>query len=81
MMGIMPYVEERPDECPNGHPLRGPDRDITVSWLPCLCTPDTGQGFGHRTVKCHACKTTWYDPPHDGRDWIPDAERRVPPVR
>ena len=33
----MPYVEERPDECPSGHPLRGPNRDVTVSWLPCLC--------------------------------------------
>ena len=60
---------------------QGPGRDVTVSWLPCLCASDTDDGFGHRTVSCHACKTTWYNPPHDGLDWIPDAERRVPPVR
>ena len=29
---------------------------------------------------CLACKTTWYGPPHDGPDWIPDG-KATPTVR
>jgi len=25
-------------------------------------------------VRCLECNTTWYSPPHEDRDWIPDAE-------
>jgi hypothetical protein len=25
---------------------------------------------------CHTCETTWHNPPHRGRDWIPEAELR-----
>ena len=63
MMAPCPTSRKRPDECPDGHALRGPDLDVTVSWLPCLCTSGAGQRFGHRNITCHACKTTWYDPP------------------
>ena len=47
---------------------------VVVSWLPCTYT-DGPEGLrGHRTVSCLVCSTTWYNPPHDGRYWKPDAE-------
>jgi hypothetical protein len=75
----MTGVEVHPRQCPNGHALK--PGNVLVGWLPCICRKDPSDGYGHRSVQCLTCKTTWYNPPHDGRDWIPDDELRGPSVR
>jgi hypothetical protein len=71
----MVYVEPSPDRCPNGHPLSGPGRDVTVGWLPCLCNPQPGWRNGHRTIHCWHCHMIWHHPPHHGQEWTSEATR------
>lgn len=54
---------------------QGPSRDVTVSWMPCICNPQPGGAYGHRTIHCWHCHSTWYDPPHIGREWIDESAR------
>jgi hypothetical protein len=75
----MGYVEELPKQCPNGHVFRG-HGTVLVGWLPCDCVPNPDGGRGHRTVLCLACESTWYNPPHDGREWIAEADRDTPGI-
>jgi hypothetical protein len=69
---------EHPDFCLNGHALTGPHKDFSLSWLPCSCNLQPGRGRGHLTLTCHkdGCGLHWYDPPHDGDEWIPANEVR-----
>jgi hypothetical protein len=73
MLSVMAYAGELPKQCPNHRVFRGPGT-VVVIWLPCACAGRSEGRRGHRTVSCLGCNTTWYNPPHEGRDWIPDAE-------
>ena len=79
----MAYPEQLPGECPNDHPLNGPGKDVNVGWLPCGCAYEGREVEAAAPSPAGTCepRMTWYNPPHDERDWIPGDELRVPPVR